>query len=535
MALVPSSGGYPNAGKMQDSRALVPSSGGYPNADATPNLNPGIPEMSLETVRRICIEKNLFSDPALNDKLFLNYKGFRHITGLELYSNCKALYLDNNGITEIEGLDRMTKLVSLWLQDNAISQIRNLDRNVGLRQLNLSGNSITRLENLKHLVELNQLNLAKNGITRIEDIQEIKELPALRNFDLSHNNLEETEGVIEFFTEMPSLVLLRLNGNPAIQNITHYRKRMVNAMPKLNYLDDRPVFEVEKRSCAAWASGGNEAMHQAKRDFNKQREQECQVEADRKQLLTDRRNRTIARLDREQREREEQAAKFAESLSNQPSELSEMTAVQTGEEQAVDKYEQKWEERLRLYGQEALRSQEEQRSRSEGKGNASAAMEAIRKADAAKDQCRTSAEEMRPGREAYLAQPIREDTNEPNEPPRVKGRVANVSDFMSGIKERNVDSMDSMDKREQDVWSTSWNMGKQRNQSEARMDTGGSNADEVVPDIWKSNNARSGAEESEIMERNMRNSAAARDAEKTKKSSSNSNPAVTVTELNDLD
>eukprot|EP00746_Dinoflagellata_sp_MGD_P161385 gnl/MRDRNA2_/MRDRNA2_88503_c0_seq1.p1 gnl/MRDRNA2_/MRDRNA2_88503_c0~~gnl/MRDRNA2_/MRDRNA2_88503_c0_seq1.p1 ORF type:complete len:566 (-),score=125.92 gnl/MRDRNA2_/MRDRNA2_88503_c0_seq1:168-1694(-) len=507
-----------------------------------PNLNPGLPEMSYEVVRRICIEKNLFADPALNDKLFLNYKGFRHIAGLELYSNCKALYLDNNGITEIEGLDRMTKLISLWLQDNAISHIRNLDRNLGLRQLNLSGNCIKRVENVKHLVELNQLNLANNAITSIAHIQEIKELPALRNFDLSHNSVDETEGVIEFFAELPSLVLLRLNGNPAIQNISHYRKRMVNAMPKLNYLDDRPVFEVEKRSCAAWANGGNEAMHQAKRDFHNQKKQECQVEEDRKQLLTDRRKKAIERLDREQREREEKAAKFADSLSNKSSELEGMTAVQTGEEKAVDEYEQKWEQRLGLYGQEALRAQEEQRQRSEGKGGAAAAMDAIRKADAAKANIRPNSQEVRPGPEAYLERPIREDSAsqglDMDEPPRIKGRAATVTDFKQGIKERDVDSMQSLDMREQAVWSTPWNMGKQRHQSGARMesmDAGNSNADEVVPDVWKMNNARSGAEESEIMEKNMRNSAAAREAERTKKSSSNPVPAVSVSELNDLD
>merc|ERR1712118_467401 len=103
-------------------------------------------------------------------------------------------------------------------------------------------------------------------------------------------------------------------------------------------------------------------------------------------------------------------------------------------------------------------------------------MDAIRKADAAKQKLYTSAEEMRPGPEAYLERPIREDSAsqglDMDEVPRVKGRAANVSDFKKSIKEREVDAVESMDMREQAVWSNPWNMGKQKNQSEARTDAG---------------------------------------------------------------
>jgi len=536
-------GGYPSAGKT-NGRIL---------ADAMPNPAPSIPVMSFETVQRICIEKSMFADPALNDRLFLNYKGFRHIAGLELYSNVKSLYLDNNGITDIEGIDRMTKLVSLWLQDNAITQIKNLEHNVGLRQLNLSGNGITRVENLKHLVELNQLNLSKNGIMRIGDIQEIKELPALRNFDMSHNCMDEAEGVIEFFADCPSLVLLRLNGNQGISNISHYRKRMVNAMPKLNYLDDRPVFEVEKRSCAAWANGGHEAMHKAKRDYNKEREDQCRVDQDRKQLLTDRRNQAIARMDREQREREEQAAKLAEAGSKPSSEFSDLTAVQKGDEKAVEDYERKWGQKLDLYGQEALLAQASEQSQGKGPQTAlqeqhAAAMEAIRKAqrDATKASSRPHGEEMRPRQEAYQEQPLRQDMasqlSDMGEPLQVKGRAATVSDFRvsdagnndEGRARQEISVMDRLDSREQAVWNTPWNMGKQKTQSPAPNDANASNDDEVVPDIWRMNNARTGAEQSAIMDQNMRNMAAAQQAEKSKKSVQ-STPVVSSSELNDLD
>ncbi len=38
-----------------------------------------------------------------------------------------------------------------------------------------------------------------------------------------------------------------------------YRKRLTAGMRNLNYLDDRPVYEIEKIAADAWAKGGLEA------------------------------------------------------------------------------------------------------------------------------------------------------------------------------------------------------------------------------------------------------------------------------------
>lgn len=45
--------------------------------------------------------------PHLNDTLYLHYKGFRKIEGLEKYTNLKSIWLECNGIQKIEGLGHM--------------------------------------------------------------------------------------------------------------------------------------------------------------------------------------------------------------------------------------------------------------------------------------------------------------------------------------------------------------------------------------------------------------------------------------------
>jgi hypothetical protein len=50
-----------------------------------------------------------------------------------------------------------------------------------------------------------------------------------------------------------------LKGNPCVRKISTYRKRLTVAMKNLYYLDDRPIFEIERLAADAWAAGGAEA------------------------------------------------------------------------------------------------------------------------------------------------------------------------------------------------------------------------------------------------------------------------------------
>lgn len=312
-----------------------------------------LPRMTPELLMEICKERQMWTQPHLNTQLYLNYKGFLRMEGMEEYVNVKSLMLDNNCISRIEGLDRMSALKSLHLGGNRIIEISGLESNLELRQINLEGNAIAQVGNIRHLVNLETLNLSVNRIENLEDLAELKELPKLINIDVSHNSIEATEGVPEFWAEFQGLKVLRYHGNPGVRHVSHYRKRIINALPQLTYMDERPVFAVERKSCTAWAAGGMEAMHEAKREHHKERHAQCSLDPERREFLTRSRDMAIARLNREAKEREEK-----EEVARREADAKKAVVkpkVEDGSDEAMKEYEKGWAQKVSLYGVDGVR------------------------------------------------------------------------------------------------------------------------------------------------------------------------------------
>jgi dynein assembly factor 1 len=72
-----------------------------------------IMEMTRSTLRDICAQSKLYRTPSLNDKLYLNFKGFTHIAELDEYSNLKALFLEGNALQSLSGLPKLEQLKCL--------------------------------------------------------------------------------------------------------------------------------------------------------------------------------------------------------------------------------------------------------------------------------------------------------------------------------------------------------------------------------------------------------------------------------------
>lgn len=202
------------------------------------------------------------------------------------------LWLEGNGLGKIEGLEHQTQLRTLYLHENLISKIEGLDTLTALDTLNLSQNQITRVENLEHLQALTvrgsvtwdlrrhsrrpvgcgclsltwsvvlfvpwhvcpcrqSLALKGNYLVTAEDMEHVLTLPNLSVLDLQSNRLTDV-GVVDALAQMPELKVLYLQGNDVVKHIKQYRKTLIFRCRKLKYLDDRPVFDDERRRVDAW-------------------------------------------------------------------------------------------------------------------------------------------------------------------------------------------------------------------------------------------------------------------------------------------
>jgi len=225
-------------------------------------------EMTKENLRKLCKHDGLYGMPSLNDKLYLHYKGFNKIQNLDEYTGLRALWLEGNGLSSIEGLNKLVDLRTLYLHENVIEVIQGLETLVELDCLNLSKNFIKKIENIGNLRKLSSLNLANNCLSGFESIEKILECPSLQALDFQHNKIDDPR-VVELFRQLTDLRVLYLQGNPVVKQIPHYRKTLISKCPMLKYLDDRPVFDDERRRVDAWAAafelGGIEMANDAER------------------------------------------------------------------------------------------------------------------------------------------------------------------------------------------------------------------------------------------------------------------------------
>ncbi|KAL3159703.1 Leucine-rich repeat-containing protein oda7 [Trebouxia sp. C0009 RCD-2024] len=215
-------------------------------------------EMTPSTLRNICKETKLYKTPSLNDKLYLHFKGFQSIAHLEPYTGLKALFLEGNAFESLEGLPPLSELKCLYVQQNILDSLTGLEVLPALDTLNISNNRLCNLENISSATSLQTLVCTYNKLKTGESIAELRHCSSLQTLDLQHNELDDPD-VLDLFKELPDLRCLYLSGNPLVSKIKNYRKTVVASLSKLTYLDDRPIFEVERRCAEAWVKGGLEA------------------------------------------------------------------------------------------------------------------------------------------------------------------------------------------------------------------------------------------------------------------------------------
>jgi len=76
--------------------------------------------LTQDFIKNVCELNGQYLTPKLNDTLYLHFKGFRKIEGLEQYTNLKSIWLEGNGIEKIRGLENQSMLKMIYLQQNQI-------------------------------------------------------------------------------------------------------------------------------------------------------------------------------------------------------------------------------------------------------------------------------------------------------------------------------------------------------------------------------------------------------------------------------
>jgi len=231
-------------------------------------------EMTQEVISKIQKDKGFYRSPALNETLYLHYKGFERISGLDEFVNARCIWLEGNCFSEIEGLEALTEsLRQIYLQENMIREIKGLSHLKNLVSINLSNNMITTISGLSELPQLKTLHIKQNRIKTYAGLEHLLECTALQGVDLT-GNLIDDEKCVEIFEAMPDLLTLYTHQNPFTSKVKPYRKTMLGRCKKLRYLDDRPVFADERREVTAWASGGVEAEQAERKAIRDEKEEE---------------------------------------------------------------------------------------------------------------------------------------------------------------------------------------------------------------------------------------------------------------------
>ncbi|XP_059985836.1 dynein axonemal assembly factor 1 isoform X2 [Lagenorhynchus albirostris] len=303
------------------------------------------PRMTKNFLRKLCKQHKLYITPALNDTLYLHYKGFDRIENLEEYTGLRCLWLECNGIQKIENLEAQTELRCLFLQVNLLHKIENLEPLQKLDALNISNNYIKTIENLSCLPVLNTLQMAHNHLETVEDVQHLKECLKLCVLDLSHNQLSDPE-ILSILESMPNLRVLNLMGNPVIRNIPNYRRTVTVRLKHLTYLDDRPVFPKDRACAEAWARGGYKA----------EQEERQQWESRERKKITDSIE-ALAAIKRQAEERKQQKASQGQGEMLAPDSARDLCPTVEGEE-APEEDRERWQ-KTELFAKESFEAKDE--------------------------------------------------------------------------------------------------------------------------------------------------------------------------------
>eukprot|EP00801_Mesodinium_rubrum_P002053 Mrub_02053.p1 GENE.Mrub_02053~~Mrub_02053.p1 ORF type:complete len:572 (-),score=163.21 Mrub_02053:150-1706(-) len=195
---------------------------------------------------------------------------------MEQFTQLKCLYMEGNCLETMDGLENSTLLRSIYFQDNFIKDFRGLKPFTQLKLLNLTNNDIITIDDgildLKDTLENLYLKNNKIGLNGLSDLQNLTQMKLIATMDIQSNRIKDENVLTEIFQNM-NVKVLYFQNNEAVKSIRNYRKTMIHSLPTLTYLDERPVFEEERRFAEAFGVGGKDAEKEERKKWDDERKE----------------------------------------------------------------------------------------------------------------------------------------------------------------------------------------------------------------------------------------------------------------------
>ena len=147
------------------------------------------------------------------------------------------------------------------------------------------------------------------GGNDVEALKGLLECPTISCLDISENYLKDPAIFEEVLLKMPNLAVLYTLGNDFVKHVPAFRKTCIARIPTLRYLDDRPVFEEDRRRAEAYLRGGMDEERAEMKLLKKEKDEKHWANHNAFRLMV-----SNARKEKEEREAQE-ATKDEKKLS----------------------------------------------------------------------------------------------------------------------------------------------------------------------------------------------------------------------------
>lgn len=217
---------------------------------------------------------------------------------------------------------------------------------------------IQRIQGLSKLTRLTNLLIKNNRIggEGLDDVKGLLECPSISCLDIQSNKIGEVAFVDQVLAKMENIAVVYLQNNQFNKQISHYRKVLITKIPALKYIDDKPIFEDEKRYAEAWGRGGL-AEERLQRELYKKEQEETQLRQHREFRAMMERYREEGRR---QRENKEKQSSDSESINDSTSKDESLETYKTPEEMS-EKTPENQSEESKSHVNESVKDSESER------------------------------------------------------------------------------------------------------------------------------------------------------------------------------